>query len=85
MLWLYDDPALANTPCPKQCTGALLLLPSLKELGAGMARLATLLQHMGWGKSSSKHTTLHVALTGVCVGGGVRGMALLATLQQRMG
>ena len=66
VLWMFDDPALSNTPSPQACVGALLVVKEpgalqrlLQALGANMATLGL----TGQG-GSPLPGTLHVVFTG---------------------
>ncbi|GLC69098.1 hypothetical protein PLESTF_000789000 [Pleodorina starrii] len=45
-VWLYDDPAAANTPAPTQRIGALLLLDRLGALNLGLTALSTAINNL---------------------------------------
>ncbi|GFR43975.1 hypothetical protein Agub_g5119, partial [Astrephomene gubernaculifera] len=72
-VWLYDDPAAANTPLPTQRVGALILLDRLTALNPALAALAPVLQSFRTDVAADVGT-LHVALAAPA-GGGINGMS----------
>ncbi|KAG2485379.1 hypothetical protein HYH03_015868 [Edaphochlamys debaryana] len=68
-VWMYDDPAAANTPHPTQRLGAMLLLDSLAGLTPGLKALGATLEPLRADAGASAVGTLHVALAPAAAGG----------------